>query len=302
MIPLESSDDVVTRAKAFERADVRLAGERKMLPIPGFDLGNSPREFTREAVEGKTVLHHDHQRHAGASLALQGARDVVVASYVNFTAVLAMLRAALRGGADITIVCAGRDRQFALEDAGCAGRYVYNVSKRLTGDRAQRCGAGVRADRSKVRRQRRCGSSRPSEHGRALRDAGFGDDLAACAAVDSLPSHPAVPGSADHQARTRPGAVTPWAATTLKREILGIALLAVRRLPRAARFVALALAQLLRAGVNVEQSVGAVGRCLAQPARALLRLAGGGAHSARSRRCMRCACSGDSSPRPIARG
>jgi 2-phosphosulfolactate phosphatase len=50
VIPLDSPDDVVTRAKAFERRDVRLAGERKMLPIPGFDLGNSPSDFTREAV------------------------------------------------------------------------------------------------------------------------------------------------------------------------------------------------------------------------------------------------------------
>ena len=29
-----------------------------------------------------------------------------------------------------------------------------------------------------------------SEHGRALREAGFGDDLAACAAVDSFPVIP----------------------------------------------------------------------------------------------------------------
>jgi phosphosulfolactate phosphohydrolase-like enzyme len=29
-----------------------------------------------------------------------------------------------------------------------------------------------------------------SEHGRALRDAGFGDDLTACAAVDSYPVVP----------------------------------------------------------------------------------------------------------------
>src|SRR5882672_4725588 len=55
VIPMESSDAVVTRAKAFERSDVKLAGERKMLAIPGFDLGNSPREFTRDAIEGKTV-------------------------------------------------------------------------------------------------------------------------------------------------------------------------------------------------------------------------------------------------------
>src|ERR1700749_3768165 len=56
VIPMESSEEVVTRSKAFERSEVLFAGERKMLAIPGFDLGNSPLEFTREAVEGKTVL------------------------------------------------------------------------------------------------------------------------------------------------------------------------------------------------------------------------------------------------------
>ena len=56
VIPLESSDEVITRAKAFERRDVKLAGERRMLPISGFDFGNSPLEFTSENVEGKTVL------------------------------------------------------------------------------------------------------------------------------------------------------------------------------------------------------------------------------------------------------
>ena len=43
-------------ARASSAREVRLAGERKMLPIPGFDFGNSPGEFTREAVEGKTIL------------------------------------------------------------------------------------------------------------------------------------------------------------------------------------------------------------------------------------------------------
>jgi 2-phosphosulfolactate phosphatase len=188
VVPLEDSDDVVRTAKAFERSDVRLAGERKMLPIPGFDLGNSPGDFTREAVEGKTVIMTTTNG-TPAIAAAQGARDVVIASYVNFTPVLTMMRAALRGGADVTLVCAGRDRQFSLEDAGCAGRYVYNVSKRMTGielnDAAHAC---VLVDRKYG--DRVLGLFDASEHGRALRDAGFGDDLAACAAVDSYPVIP----------------------------------------------------------------------------------------------------------------
>jgi 2-phosphosulfolactate phosphatase len=111
--------------------DVRLAGEQKMLPIPGFDPGNSPREFTTAAVAAKTVLICTTHG-TGALTAVQGPRDVVVASYVNLTAVLALFRATPRGGTDIAVVCAGRGRQFSLEDGGCAGRYVNEVARRLT--------------------------------------------------------------------------------------------------------------------------------------------------------------------------
>ena len=183
VIPLDSSDEVIMRAKALERSSVLLAGERRMLAIPGFDLGNSPLQYTREAVEGKTIFLTTTNG-TSAIMNTQGARDVVVASYVNYSAVLTMLRTALRGGTDITLVCAGRERQFALEDAGCAGRYVYNLSKRMSGvvlnDAAQAC--------TFIDRKYGTGLLRlfeNSEHGRALRDAGFADDLAACADVDS---------------------------------------------------------------------------------------------------------------------
>ena len=142
IVPFDTSEEVVTRSKAFEHSDVRLAGERKMLPIPGFDLGNSPGDFTREAVEGKTILMSTTNGTA-ALTALQGARDVIVASYVNYTAALTLLRTALRGETDVALVCAGQDRQFALEDAACAGRFAQQISKRLSrvtlNDGAQAC-------------------------------------------------------------------------------------------------------------------------------------------------------------------
>ena len=194
VIPFESSDEVIERAKQFERSDVLLAGERKMHTIPGFDLGNSPREYIGDTVEGKTVLLTTTNGTV-ALAGLQGARDVVVASYVNYSAVSAMIRAAARGAADVSIVCAGRDRQFALEDAACAGRYTRGVTKRLANvrlnDAAQACCLidkryGDRLDQL----------FEDSEHGRALAEAGFGDDLAVCAAVDS---HPVIPIYQDRQ-------------------------------------------------------------------------------------------------------
>ena len=188
VIPLESSEDVATRSKQFERSAVLLSGERRMLKMEGFDLGNSPVEHSRDVVEGKTVLLTTTNG-TKSLLAVQGARDVVVASYVNLTAVCAMLRAALRGGADVTIVCAGQDRQFGLEDAACAGRYVYQITRRL--EEAELNDAALAAsliDRKYGDNLMRLFST--AAHGRALAAAGFEGDLAACAAVDSYPVIP----------------------------------------------------------------------------------------------------------------
>ena len=194
IIPFDSSEEAVLRSKSFERGTVRLAGERKLLAIPGFDLGNSPREFTRDAVEGKTILMSTTNGTA-ALTAVQGARDVAVASYVNFSAVLAMLRAASRAGTDLAIICAGRDRQFSLEDAACAGRYARHITRRLAAVEMNDAAlASTMIDRRYGDNLGRLFAD--SAHGRALVEAGFAEDLAVCAGVDS---YPVVPIYSDRQ-------------------------------------------------------------------------------------------------------
>ena len=189
IVPFDSTEDVILRSKAFERGDVLLAGERKMHAIPGFDLGNSPLQFTRAAVEGKTLLFSTTNGTA-ALVAVQGARDVVVGSYVNFSAVLALLRTAARGGADIALLCAGRDRQFSLEDTACAGRFVRHVLRRsndtiVLNDAAR---AAVQIERAYGDHLDRLFDD--AAHGVALREAGFADDLALCASIDAFPVIP----------------------------------------------------------------------------------------------------------------
>jgi 2-phosphosulfolactate phosphatase len=188
ILPFDSSEDVVNRAKQFERRDVKLAGERRMHAIPGFDFGNSPGEFTREMVEGKTILFTTTNGTA-ALTAVQGARDVVVAAYVNFSATLAMLRVAARGGTDVSIVCAGRDKQFSLEDAACAGRYARYITQRLPGavmnDAALAC---TMIDRRYGDNLTRLFSE--ASHGKALADAGYAEDLVLCGSVDAYPVLP----------------------------------------------------------------------------------------------------------------
>lgn len=193
VVPVEAVDEVITRAKQFDAGQVRTAGERRMLPIPGFDMGNSPLEFTPSAVNGCTVIITTTNG-TRALTALQGARDIVVASYVNQAAVSAMLRAAARSN-DISIVCAGTEGHFSLEDAACAGRYVRSITHAspsiTTNDAARACALidGRYGDNiAEIFKE--------SSHGRALAEAGFGDDLLACAQLDS---HPVVPIYQDRQ-------------------------------------------------------------------------------------------------------
>ena len=193
VIPVEDVDEVIARAKQFDADQVRTAGERKMLPIPGFDMGNSPLEFTPAAVSGCNVMITTSNG-TRALMGLQGARDIVVASYVNHLAVSAMLRAAARSN-DISIVCAGTEGHFSLEDAACAGRYVRSITQAspsiTTNDAARACALidGRYGDNiAEIFKE--------SSHGRALAEAGFGDDLIACAQLDS---HPVVPIYQDRQ-------------------------------------------------------------------------------------------------------
>ncbi|MGI9044851.1 MAG: 2-phosphosulfolactate phosphatase [Gemmatimonadaceae bacterium] len=193
LVPFETPDDAITRSRQLERGEVLLAGEQKNVAIPGFDMGNSPLEFTPEKVGGRTIFISTTNG-TRALTGLQGARDVVVASYVNHSAVTAMLRAASRE-ADILIVCAGEEGHFSLEDAACAGRYVRTIMGQngsiTTNDAGLACSLIDRKYGDNIAK-----IFKDSTHGQALTEAGFGDDLVACAAVDS---HPVVPIYQDKQ-------------------------------------------------------------------------------------------------------
>ncbi|MDQ3696579.1 MAG: 2-phosphosulfolactate phosphatase [Gemmatimonadota bacterium] len=185
VVPLEDAEEVIKRAKAFDRSEVVLAGERRMQPISGFDLGNSPREFAADTVDGKTVLLATTNG-TPAIAAVQGAREVIIASYVNFTPVLTLLRTAVRGETDLAIVCAGRERQFALEDAACAGRFVRHVAKAApAAEMNDAAHAAVLIERRYNDRIDRVFAD--SEHGRALAETGYAADLETCAALDAFP-------------------------------------------------------------------------------------------------------------------
>jgi 2-phosphosulfolactate phosphatase len=188
VIPVEGADEVIFRSREFARSKILLAGEQKMYPIAGFDIGNSPQAFTPAVVEGKTILITTTNG-TKTLMGVQNARDIVIASYVNFSAVLVMMKLAASSNTDIAIICAGEEGSFTLEDAACAGRYVRAIPKKADSVVANDAAA------ASVLIEKRYGDNiakvfKESSHGQALQSAGFGDDLTAAAEVDSYPVVP----------------------------------------------------------------------------------------------------------------
>ena len=193
VFPVQTTDEAVRLAQALGREDVLLCGERRCLKIPGFDLGNSPLEFTAERVAGK-VLVMTTTNGTPALTACAGAKQVLVASLLNLGAVVEELAAA--GEDEVEIVCAGRERRFALEDALCAGMIAVRLRSRL--ERVPRTNDAAAVAMSLARR----GAGRTerwlarSAAGRQLRESGLADDVAYCAAVDR---HAVVPRLKERQ-------------------------------------------------------------------------------------------------------
>jgi 2-phosphosulfolactate phosphatase len=130
VIPAATSEEAVRLASNLEKDDVLLAGERKSLKIEGFALGNSPLEMTPEVVAGKTIVLATTNG-TPALVASQGGDPVLVGAPANFTALTKRAREALADRRELVIVCAGRERQFALEDAYTAGRLIKAVKRGL---------------------------------------------------------------------------------------------------------------------------------------------------------------------------
>jgi 2-phosphosulfolactate phosphatase len=117
----------ISEALAIRAADpeVLLAGERDGVRILSqqsggvdFDLGNSPREFTRVAVQGKTVVMTTTNG-TRALRACSAAQSVYIGSFLGLGALADWLRN--HPPAHLLLVCAGTYEEAAYEDTLAAG-------------------------------------------------------------------------------------------------------------------------------------------------------------------------------------
>ena len=197
--PTLSTEDAIRLATSMGRDDSVLCGERKGLKVEGFDLGNSPREFTAETVKGKRLVMSTTNG-TRAFLAAQGAERVLAGSLTNLSAAAR----ALEGAERVALICAGKEDRFSLDDALCAGWILRRLSDGA-GSGAGEDGGEMELDDASRAVLTLARSMEPSEGllretaaGAALVEVGLDEDLPLCAQVDR---HPVVPEMHDRMIR-----------------------------------------------------------------------------------------------------
>ena len=185
---LNSAARVVPFATTFDAIafrdrtpDTLACGEREGRIVEGFDLGNSPGEFTRERVGGKTLAFASTNG-SRALLASSRCRRRLLGSFAALSATVE----ALKAEREIWIVCAGKLGRFALEDAACAGTIVARLMSQ---------GDELANDEARLALRLACADAAEAhavvtgcDHGRWLASLGeaFAADVEFCATVDGL--------------------------------------------------------------------------------------------------------------------
>jgi 2-phosphosulfolactate phosphatase len=123
VVPCLEIDEARQRARQVSGL-VALGGERKGLKIEGFDLGNSPTEYTNETVGGRTVVFTTTNGTRAMHRAAQAA-EILIGAFVNRAALVRELRTRPR----VDLLCAGTFGAITAEDCLLAGAVVDGLAE-----------------------------------------------------------------------------------------------------------------------------------------------------------------------------
>ena len=118
IVPVKTVEEANSLFAVSEPTKTLRGGERNSLKIDGFDLANSPLEYKKKTVEGKTVILTTTNG-TNAINNVKGADEVVLACFRNAAAVVSVI-----ARNDVVIVCAGTEGNFSLDDGLCAGMLI----------------------------------------------------------------------------------------------------------------------------------------------------------------------------------
>ncbi|UCE44121.1 MAG: 2-phosphosulfolactate phosphatase [Candidatus Bathyarchaeota archaeon] len=158
-----------------------LAGERKGLMPQGFELGNSPREFTREKINGRSIILTTTNGTKAFEIA-KDAKPVLVGSFLNAGAVgKALYEGANKNNRGISLIACGRATRLSIEDFICAGKILEMMP---TDELTLSDGAHAALFASKGAGEKVAELVCSSEHGRYLKSIGLIKDIEFCSRIN----------------------------------------------------------------------------------------------------------------------
>ena len=109
-----------------------LGGEQDGEPIEGFDGGNSPLEYTRRRISGKTLILSTSNGTKTLS-AVQRCGEIFTTAFVNMTATAERVASILHENPNqsLLIACSGREGAYCEEDTVGAGMLLQILSRNL---------------------------------------------------------------------------------------------------------------------------------------------------------------------------
>lgn len=185
IIPVDSVEFAMKVSGNAFGGNTLLGGERNTKMIDGFTFGNSPLEYTEEAVVGKSIILFTTNG-SKAIVKAKFSENLCIASFLNLSAIADYL---IHLGNDITLLCAGFQGMFCIEDTVCAGKLIREIENRFDGiyltdasKAAVRLAEPIGENISKMLSE--------SQHGQLLAENKFEDDIAACADMNSIAAIP----------------------------------------------------------------------------------------------------------------
>ncbi len=191
IIPVSSIESAVKVSGNLFGDVVLRGGERNGKIIEGFNLGNSPFEYTEEMVKGKSIIFCTTNG-SSAMVKARYAKNMAVGGFANVSKVVEFIKEVHE---DFYILCAGKQALFCVEDAVCAGMII----KKLTDDPSLSLQFNDSANAAQVLYKAAAKNLlkmvKTCDHGVYLTEIGFADDLKICVDVDSIPILPQLIGN-----------------------------------------------------------------------------------------------------------
>jgi len=186
IIPAESTSAAIQLAGNLSRDAILLCGEREGKLVEGFDLGNSPLQYTPALVRDRTLIFGSTNG-SPAIVKTRLARYTLICSLVNLDAVVQALS---ETDEPVVILCAGKIAQFAIEDAVCAGKVIHELQNRTGRDLELNDGASAALILFDRYRDLIPSVVMDSHHGRYLSEIGMQADLPFCSDLNRIPLLP----------------------------------------------------------------------------------------------------------------